>query len=80
MTDAGFFKGTSAEQDNRFADKKKKLLKSMRFADGLEKKVDMNKVNVETLKPWISQRITELLGIEDDVLVEFVYNQLEEKR
>lgn len=39
----------------------------------------MNKVNVETLKPWISQRITELLGIEDDVLVEFVYNQLEEK-
>lgn len=39
----------------------------------------MNKVNVETLKPWISQRITELLGIEDDVIVEFVYNQLEDK-
>lgn len=37
----------------------------------------MSKVNVDTIKPWIAQRITELLGIEDDVLVEFVYNQLE---
>lgn len=39
--------------------------------------VDMSKVNVDTVKPWIAQRVTELLGIEDDVLVEFVYNQLE---
>ncbi len=41
--------------------------------------VDMTKVNVDTLKPWIAQRITELLGLEDDVIVEFVYNQLEER-
>lgn len=33
------FQGTSAEQDNRFADKKKKLMKSMKFAESLEKKV-----------------------------------------
>lgn len=39
--------------------------------------VDMSKVNVDSLKPWIAQRITELLCIEDDVIVEFVYNQLE---
>lgn len=31
--------GTSAEQDNRFLDKQKKLLKSMRFDDVLNKKV-----------------------------------------
>lgn len=37
----------------------------------------MAKVNADSLKPWIAQRITELLGIEDDVIVEFVYNQLE---
>uniref|UniRef100_A0A8W8JKZ5 PWI domain-containing protein n=1 Tax=Magallana gigas TaxID=29159 RepID=A0A8W8JKZ5_MAGGI len=80
MTDAGFFKGTTADQDNRFSDKKKKLMKSMKFNDGLEKKVDMSKVNVDTVKPWIAQRVTELLGIEDDVLVEFVYNQLEPRQ
>jgi len=40
-------------------------------------KVDMNKVKLEVLKPWISNRIIDLLGMEDDVLVEFVSNQLE---
>jgi hypothetical protein len=32
--------------------------------------VDMSKVNLEVLKPWIEARITELLGgVEDEVLV-----------
>jgi len=44
MADAGFFRGTSAEQDNRFSDKEKKLLKQMKFADNLTTKVEMNKV------------------------------------
>lgn len=34
-----FLQGTTADQDNRFSDKKKKLMKSMKFNDGLEKKV-----------------------------------------
>lgn len=40
-------------------------------------KVDMNKVKLDTIKPWIGKRITELLGMEDDVVEEFVNNQLE---
>jgi len=32
-------KGTSADQDSRFSDKNKKLMKTMKFADNLEKKV-----------------------------------------
>lgn len=39
----------------------------------------MSKVNLDTIKPWITQRVTELLGIEDDVVVEFIFNQLEER-
>lgn len=31
--------GTTAEQDNRFADKKKKLMKQMRFGEGVDRKV-----------------------------------------
>jgi serine/arginine repetitive matrix protein 1 len=31
------------------------------------------------MKPWIATRITELLGMEDDVIIEFVYNQLENR-
>jgi len=39
----------------------------------------MGKVNMATIKPWINQRITELLSFEDDVIIGFIYNQLEEK-
>lgn len=37
----------------------------------------MTKVKLDTIKPWIGTRITELLGMEDDVVEEFVNNQLE---
>jgi hypothetical protein len=39
MADAGFFKGTSAEQDSRFANKQKKLLKQMKFPENIDVKV-----------------------------------------
>ncbi|KAH9380958.1 hypothetical protein HPB48_008177 [Haemaphysalis longicornis] len=37
----------------------------------------MTKVNLNTIKPWITKRITQFLGMEDEVVVEFVFNQLE---
>lgn len=39
----------------------------------------MSKVNLDVMKPWITKRLHELLGIEDDVVIEFVFNQLDEK-
>lgn len=40
----------------------------------------MSKVKLDVLRPWISKKITDILHIEDDVVVEFVYNQLEEEK
>lgn len=40
----------------------------------------MEKVSVETVKPWISQRINEILGFEDEVVIDFVFNMLETER
>ena len=40
----------------------------------------MSKVSLDTIKPWIAQRVTQLLGIEDDVVVEFIFNMLESNR
>ena len=40
----------------------------------------MEKVSLDTIKPWITQRINELLGFEDDVVIEFVFNLLESNR
>ncbi len=77
------FRGVSAEQDARFGNKEKKLLKSMakQFPPEYKIKVDMAKVNWEAMKVWISKRLIELLGgVEDDVLIGYVFEQLEGKK
>ena len=37
----------------------------------------MSKENLDTIKPWITTRVNQLLGIDDDVVVDFVFNLLE---
>lgn len=39
----------------------------------------MKKVNLDVLKPWITARVNDYLSFEDDVLVEFIFSQLEDK-
>jgi hypothetical protein len=34
---------------------------------------------MDVMKPWIAKRVTELLGFEDEVLINFIYGLLEEK-
>lgn len=46
MADAGFFKGTSTEQDSRFANKQKKLLKQMKFPDNIDVKVSLIEIHL----------------------------------
>ncbi|XP_019413084.1 PREDICTED: serine/arginine repetitive matrix protein 1-like isoform X3 [Lupinus angustifolius] len=75
----GFFRGTSADQDTRFSNKQAKLLKSQKFSPELEHLVDMSKVNMEVMKPWIAKRVTELLGFEDEVLINFIHGLLDKK-
>lgn len=70
----------AAEQDARFGNKEKKLLKTMKFPAEYSQKVDPAKVNWEVMKPWIAKRVTELLGIEDEVLIAYIYEQLEGKK
>ncbi|KAI0628547.1 PWI domain-containing protein [Trametes polyzona] len=78
MADAGFFKGTSADQDRRFSDKELKLLKTMKFPPEFDKKVDMRKVNLSVIRPWIVKKVVELVGFEDEVVVEYAMGLLED--
>ncbi|KAI6233063.1 Serine arginine repetitive matrix protein [Aphelenchoides fujianensis] len=73
------YRGTNIEQDGRFGNKEKQLLKTMRFDKALDTKVDIKKVQIDVVKPWITKKLTAMLGIEDDVVAEFVFAQLEEK-
>lgn len=77
------FRGVSADQDARFGDKEKKLLKALSktFPPEYGIKVNLSTVNWEAMKPWIAKRLTELLGgVEDDVLIGYVIEQVEGKK
>ncbi|KAJ1956999.1 hypothetical protein IWQ62_005183, partial [Dispira parvispora] len=73
-----FFKGASSEQDTRFSDKTLKLRKSLKFPPEFSQKVSMNKVNMTVIRPWVTRRVTELLGLEDEVVLEYIFSMLEE--
>uniref|UniRef100_A0A1D2A9M7 PWI domain-containing protein n=1 Tax=Auxenochlorella protothecoides TaxID=3075 RepID=A0A1D2A9M7_AUXPR len=76
MSGAGL-RGVSAEQDGRFRNKELRLMKQMKFPEEYKTKVDLSRVNWDVMKPWIAKRVTELLGIEDDVLIGYIFGQLE---
>ncbi|KAL6043119.1 Serine-arginine regulated nuclear matrix protein [Balamuthia mandrillaris] len=75
---AGFFRGTSAEQDSRFSDKTKKYIKSTGFPPEFDIKVNLSRVSLEAMKPWITARVTQLLNFEDELLINFVVGLLEQ--
>ncbi|KAH8057738.1 hypothetical protein JL721_9664 [Aureococcus anophagefferens] len=60
------------------ADKKliKKLTAAGKFDASLDQKLNIEKVNVEVMVRWVNERLTELLGFEDDVVVNLVENML----
>ncbi|KAI5296297.1 Serine/arginine repetitive matrix protein 1 [Ascosphaera acerosa] len=71
-----------------------KLLKQTKFPPEFGKKVDMKKVNIEVMKKWvltvttialgitrwIAGQISEILGNDDDVVIELCFNLLEGDR
>ncbi|KAJ6643959.1 Serine/arginine repetitive matrix protein 1 [Pseudolycoriella hygida] len=71
---------TNQQEDTQFSDIEKKLLKKMEFGDCLNQRVDMTKVKLDELRPWIDKKITDILHGDDDIMVYFIYNHLEEKK
>lgn len=74
--------GPSAEQDPRSWSKKEKVLiremeKNNEFSQIYNQKVDIDKISIVQMKPWIEKTIAELQGEEDDIAVAFCIGQLE---
>eukprot|EP01036_Dinobryon_divergens_P031019 gene31019-40354_t len=76
-----FFRGTSVEQDGRWGKSDQKLMESMtkagKFAAILDSKVNLKKVNLDVISKWVHEKIIELLGFEDDILINLVNNMLQ---
>ena len=41
--------------------------------------VDMRKVNLQVMRPWIANKVIELVGFEDEVVVEYAMGLLEDE-
>ncbi|EGZ22305.1 hypothetical protein PHYSODRAFT_330130 [Phytophthora sojae] len=72
-------RGTSAAQDGRHLAQEKKLLAAMSFPKCFDQRVDMRKVQREVVNQWVTERLTQLLGFEDDIVVSMAINLLEPK-
>ena len=59
---ANYYRGTTHDQNKHFKDKQKALLKSMKFepcvANAKKRQVDMRKIKLDVIKPWIGEKIT----------------------
>eukprot|EP01026_Neomeris_dumetosa_P008705 TRINITY_DN1281_c0_g3_i1.p1 TRINITY_DN1281_c0_g3~~TRINITY_DN1281_c0_g3_i1.p1 ORF type:complete len:494 (-),score=79.48 TRINITY_DN1281_c0_g3_i1:480-1961(-) len=80
MSGVAGLRGVSAAQDGRFSDKTKQLQQQLKFPKQLDTKIDFDKVNLEVIREWVAKRVTALLnGLEDDVLIGFIFEMLEQK-
>lgn len=43
-------------------------------------KIDMKKVQLEIMKPFITSKLNALMPVEDEVIIEYVFSQLEESQ
>ena len=54
------------------------LLKVVQFLTAV--KIDMKKIQLEIMKPFITGKLNALMPIEDEVIIEYVFSQLEQSQ
>ncbi|KAF2030034.1 PWI domain-containing protein, partial [Setomelanomma holmii] len=57
-----------------------KRLRATKFPPEFDKQVDIKRVNIDLMKKWIANKITDILGDEDDIVVETCYNLIEQNQ
>ncbi|KAK4565311.1 hypothetical protein LTR86_003928 [Recurvomyces mirabilis] len=55
----------------------KRLLRTTKFPPEFNTKVDMGKVNIPVIKKWVSDEIERILGSDDDVVTDTIFNLVE---
>jgi serine/arginine repetitive matrix protein 1 len=43
-------------------------------------KIDMRKVNLTVIRPWVAKKVVELVGFEDELVVEYTMGLLEDQQ
>lgn len=74
------FRGTSAGQDARFADKMALVRRRIaaRAPPEYAVPIDTSRVRMEVINKWVADKLTEFMGLEDEVLIGMVHAMLAE--
>lgn len=73
---ARFIRGGDDPKSTFLAGKERELLESKKWPNSFSRSVDTSKIRIDAFKPWIQRRISELMGVEDDIVVEYCMSQL----
>ncbi|KAF2772158.1 hypothetical protein EJ03DRAFT_324999 [Teratosphaeria nubilosa] len=71
---------TDAMSAKLVTDVDQRRLRTTKFPDEFNTKVDMRKVNIDVIKKWAKDEIEKILNAEDDVVVDLVNNLIEGER
>uniref|UniRef100_A0A0K0ERJ9 PWI domain-containing protein n=1 Tax=Strongyloides stercoralis TaxID=6248 RepID=A0A0K0ERJ9_STRER len=64
--------------DTKFTDKEKKMLNKIKFEKVLDTKIEnLSKIDFDLLRPWISKKIIEMIGVEDDIVENLIVTSLQ---
>ncbi|KAH0474184.1 MAG: hypothetical protein KVP17_000029 [Porospora cf. gigantea B] len=74
---AGFYRGTTHDQTPYFADKQKKELDETTWPVHFDEPLDLERVHLQVVRPWIGQKVRSLLGYEDDIVTLYCVQLLE---
>ena len=72
------FRGARAGQDCVWGNQDAKLIAKTSFPKCFERPVDTSKVNLNLMGRWVAEKLKELLGFEDEIVVNLVVTRLAE--
>jgi serine/arginine repetitive matrix protein 1 len=82
-----FYRGTSINQDGRFTNKEKKLIQAKTWPEIFDQRIDLTKVSffdnlptkvdIKVMKQWVGKKITEILGFEDELVINLAISEVE---
>ncbi|EAN32649.2 PWI domain protein [Theileria parva strain Muguga] len=58
--------------------KEKELYESKNWPKSFSSPVDITRVKIDAFKPWITKRVSDLMGIEDDIVIDYCMSQLKD--
>lgn len=73
----GFAAHGQGRGDGRLGGAAGRVRAAMDFADGLDRPVDVRRVNLGVVVPWLRARLLQLAGVDDEILAETAANTLE---